>query len=723
MPHFALFAVVGFQLVFFWWFFSLDLPNADIPGSPGEKFSRGMIWQAAIPGLVPDSQCLVAQAVSKLTVRHLPQRIPLLAGALLIALASLAYGLVVLHGCVLMRGHKDDGLGWDWCTPGEFVTLSFGVGMAVMSLMTLVIGPRGWRVSLLVPGSLLLLRVACELVVAYRGKPSRFLQYPILPSGLSKKAVDVRGWLRKRSLRSVAAGVAVALFLTISFLGAMLPATDFDVREYHLQGPKEFYLAGGVQFLPHNVYTNMPFATEMLSLAGMALAGDWWWGALVGQTVLATFAPMTAVAIWALGRRLFSPAAGAVAAVLYLTTPWVYRIAIIPYTENALCFYLIAATLAAVVALQTAEPIGAGRGWLTAGLLAGAAVSCKYPALVSTAIPLGVAALVAGFLRRGARPANAVRWPVMFACGVAIAWGPWLVKNLYTTGNPVYPLAYELFGGRNWSAEKDAKWDAGHRPPGYSLRQLGQNTLDVVAQSDWQSPLLFAFAPLALAARGHRRAAAWLAGFVAYLFLQWWLFTHRIDRFWVPMLPIVAVLAGAGATWAADRRWQWYATAVVAACVFFNFSYAATALCGYNAYTSELVRGRDPTDEMVNFMNASLPAGSHVLAVGAADLFHLVHRVTYNTVFDDSIFEQLARGRSAADVRLALLGRRVTHVYVHWAEVRRYRETYGFTEFVVPAVFRSLEQEGILVRRLALPAPVQIGSATVPAAELYEVPR
>ncbi len=73
-----------------------------------------------------------------------------------------------------------------------------------------------------------------------------------------------------------------------------------------LQAPKEFYQAGRITFLPHNVYANMPLGTEMLSLLGMVVAGDWWTGALVGKTLIACFAPLTALALLAAGRRFVS---------------------------------------------------------------------------------------------------------------------------------------------------------------------------------------------------------------------------------------------------------------------------------------------------------------------------------------------------------------------------------------------------------------------------------
>ena len=79
--------------------------------------------------------------------------------------------------------------------------------------------------------------------------------------------------------------------------GRCCPTIDFDVLEYHLQGPKEYYQAGRIAYLPHNVYTNMPFGVEMLHLLGMEVYGDWWWGALAGQLLVAAFAPAAAVLI------------------------------------------------------------------------------------------------------------------------------------------------------------------------------------------------------------------------------------------------------------------------------------------------------------------------------------------------------------------------------------------------------------------------------------------
>jgi hypothetical protein len=87
-----------------------------------------------------------------------------------------------------------------------------------------------------------------------------------------------------------------------------------------------------------------------------------------------------------------------------------------------------------------------------------------------------------------------------------------------------------------------------------------------------------------------------------------------------------------------------------------------------------------------------------VLLVGDAEPFDLDVPSLYNTVFDDNIFESLARGRTPEEIRQALADRNISHIYVKWSEVARYRSpgNYGFTKYIEPAVFEALEKAGVL---------------------------
>ena len=130
----------------------------------------------------------------------------------------------------------------------------------------------------------------------------------------------------------------------------MLPPLDFDVREYHSQAPKEFFQQGRITFLPHNVYANMPLGAEMLSLLGMVIAGDWWWGALGRQNGNRRL--HSALRAGIAGRR---PAAvfgqrGVIAALVYISIPWVVSVSSLGLVEGALACYLFLAVYALLLA-------------------------------------------------------------------------------------------------------------------------------------------------------------------------------------------------------------------------------------------------------------------------------------------------------------------------------------------------------------------------------------
>ena len=553
----------------------------------------------------------------------------------------------------------------------------------------------------------------------------------------------------------------MALFFAGQLLGAMTPQNDFDVIEYHLGGPKEWFQLGRIQRLPHNVYTNFPFLCEMILLAGMVIHGDWQWGALGGQAALAIFAPLTALGLFTAGRRWFSDRAGLLAALIYLSSPWTYRISIIAYTESALACYLFAALFALLILreeLNSAADDSRSRVWpliLLTGMLAGSAMACKYTGLVSVVVPITALLFFVSWKQIKANPIQQTsRLACAIAIGLSVTIGPWLLKNFVMTGNPVYPLGVRIFGGIDRDPEIDTKWRNGHAAKSYPSWQARMADLpikmqDVVANNDWHSALMFAFAPLSLLllSRATRRGSnvarsddnqhasiiriTWL--YVGWQFATWWLLTHHIDRFYVPMFSAVALLAGIGACWwegslstkaTSPQPWPWsiVASLTIASAVLFNANLMQSGICGFNAGRLNLMYARDiaisSTTPRIRWMHDSLKVGdlssdTKVLYAGEAALFHANYSYLYNTVFDHSILERICvkpgsttlELRPAEEIRAELRRLGVTHVDVCWSEILRYREpgSYGYTNFVTPERFDELQARGILGPPLPLP--------------------
>ena len=672
--------VIGYLIAFFWTALPIVVPESNQP------IRRIDVLLTLFVGDQTVSQWFEGVSTAGLLVRG-----QILAAAGVILLVAFAAGWLALRACGVDRQ----------LTRLEVLTFSSGVGLNLVSLATLALGLTG-VMNRGVFAALGLAIIGSALVIARRAQnpPAKPGAEPLLPpaSSLQPPACSP-------SLQPPAYLLWAALpFVVVILLGAMMPPADFDGREYHLQAPKEFYELGRVQFLPHNIYANMPLGTEMLSLAGMIVCDDWWMGALAGKTLIALYAPLTALALLAAGRRLGLPTAGVIAALAYISIPWIALVSMQGLVEGAFAYYLLAA-LIAVMLWQASQAQQRERLLWLAGFLAGGAVSTKYPAVLYCVLPpaaaIGYSVLDPKRRREPLSRTTSWRPIVAFLLAVIVGCGLWLGKNAVETGNPVYPLLYNVFGGETRTEENDAQWTRVHDPPNSQLADLAQRTSAFVLTSPWLSPLVVPLAALALLGRRQRRLAWWLAAYVAFVFLSWWCFTHRIERFWVPLLSVVALLAGIGATWTAAPAWRHGVVPLVAFALLSNFVLITSGALGDNRYFADLnLLRNDPAriDPWHLYLNEHASDETGVLLVGDAEPFDLKVPALYNTVFDDNIFESIARGRTPDEVRKALADRNISHVYVKWSEVARYRSpgNYGFTRFIEPAVFDALVKAGVL---------------------------
>ena len=136
---------------------------------------------------------------------------------------------------------------------------------------------------------------------------------------------------------------------------------------------------------------------------------------------------------------------------------------------------------------------------VTDRFLAGSAMACKYPGLISVVIPISLAALFVCLKQRKqeAESIPVIKYAMMFILGGALAIGPWLTQEHCPNRKPCFPsrlvnLWWETIGTKNCKPNgKDA-----HSPPHYNLESLPRDLWNVVSKSDYQSVLVFAFAPL-----------------------------------------------------------------------------------------------------------------------------------------------------------------------------------------------------------------------------------
>ena len=678
----------GFLILFFSQSLSYD-----------QDVSRASIWQRfqneaiiILPSLFNPFDVSHVSATGVESGWHLlPQRWPFFRIAGLLFVAAFATGTVVTRP--LLRSMP--------LTRCECFVVQAGLGLSIQSLWTLILGVAGWLsfAAVTAPGIVSILLIAVwavrrELTQTTASQPS--------PRAPSFEPAPRQLW--------VATALVAFPFLVLLLLSGFTPPWDFDVREYHLQGPKEWFQAGQITFLKHNVYTSFPFLSEMLSLSAMVLTDDWDDGAVAAKVLLSGFQLLTTICVFATGRRWFGTSAGLIAGLVYISVPWTLRISLIAYAEGAITFFLIATVMCGLIASSESEPSVHRRLTLITGMLAGSAAAAKYPGIVSVVIPVGFLLLWSVRTHRQ----RLLPAALLFGTGVLLAVGPWLVRNTIDTGNPVYPLMYRVLGGNDWTPAMNTKWKNAHSAAELSPRNIPGHLLGVLVFNKWTSGLLFGMAvPTVLLLRKPGQSR-WLWIMVVWMLVTWWALTHRIDRFWIPIIPVTAVLAGA--SWILFRNMLWRAVllASVAGCSLFNLQLwrmpeeVTGFQCGLmdlNVVRSLVVR-RD-----FKSLNAGLSPEDRILMIGEAEVFDLRIPAFYNTVFDESLFEQWTavesddrhwsaerRMQSPDAVRQMFAEKGVTHVYVNWLEILRYRQdgSYGYTEYVTPQRLKQLTDTGVL---------------------------
>ena len=470
------------------------------------------------------------------------------------------------------------------------IIFAAGLGVGLLCLLEFTLGvcgalQRAWWI--VVFGGAVLLSLAANALTVRR----------LIVSGASFHFPGIgRGhwlWL------AVVPFAALALIVATAPPGVLWPAegNGYDVLEYHLAVPKQYYEAGRIFFLANNAYSNFPFNAEMLYLLAMVLRGGPIEGIMLAQMFNAAMAFLFVAAIWAAARPFGSPAA-LVAAVAAGTCGWLVYLSGVAYVENAMLLFTALAFAAwvrwafFVPCLPEGRAGGAtgaaspahGESWaLLAGLFVGLACGCKYTAGPLVAVPLGLGLAAAGGRRSVsnrvgpfspdrvdlAPPASRrergglLRSLALYVLGIVVSFAPWLLKNAVFCGNPVFPQATAALGYRPgiWNPECEHRWARGHLPAPELRSPAGRlrATWQAVVAEPLVGPAIWLLAVWGFGVHAKR---AWpLGAIILVQIILWVALTHLAGRFAVPVIPPLVLLAatvagGKPSTTGSPRRSQ-----------------------------------------------------------------------------------------------------------------------------------------------------------------------
>ncbi|MDX2198538.1 MAG: hypothetical protein SF069_06145 [Phycisphaerae bacterium] len=593
-----------------------------------------------------------------------------------------------------------------WLLPGRVggtraFLLSTALGSGLLVALVLLLGCTG----LLSGGSAWILVIAgivlgLSKLLSAAPPPAELADPPQEESAGLKRVGFV--WLETALLAILAWPLSIAIFGATLPPGLIWPeeGNGYDVLEYHLQAPREYFDAGRIQFLPHNVYAQFPQQVELLYLLLMHLRGNAHEAAISAQLLHLALGVLSVVAIGAWLPRGPARWVGVLAAG---GVPWLPYLGCLAYNELGVLYFATLAVALVLQALAERDPAAQRRWLIFAGLLGGLATGAKLTAAGVVVAPLALAWL---FTARTALAPRAGQAAVL-ALAAILAFAPWMVRSYSFTGNPVYPFAYDIFGGRDWSAEQAAQWDRGHalpivdQPPGPRLALAWREAL----ASSMFGPAAFALAVVGAALR-RDRVAALLLIFVIAALVAWMTLTHMPGRFLAPLVGVLALLAGRAADGvSAKQRCIAVAMIVLALGGAVASAVAITqridkAAADYRARTNvSLADMVDRADILIDFaqpLNHVLEdQPGRLLLIGDAAPFYITAPHRYTVVFNRDPWLEFSKNAAAVESIDWLRSNGFSHVVFCWPEIDRLAGTYGFAAHVTRAWLQSLVAAGL----------------------------
>ncbi len=236
----------------------------------------------------------------------------------------------------------------------------------------------------------------------------------------------------------------LAAVLTADIIEAISPPADADSLAYHFDIPKNFYFSGGIEFIPRAIDGAIPLLVQMTYLPAYGLGGEL---ALTMWTMLSGWG--AAGLIYSFLRQWSNNRWALLVTLVYMTTPAVVFGGGSGHIEVRMILFLLLASWSVTKLIFDND----WRYAVVVGLSLGFLIGSKYTGLIFAA------ALVATFIGFMALKRE-TKWlsmsSVIVLC-VIVAGSQWYVWNWLHTGDPIFPVLYEIL-----NLSEPGLWDAEH---------------------------------------------------------------------------------------------------------------------------------------------------------------------------------------------------------------------------------------------------------------------
>ena len=300
--------------------------------------------------------------------------------------------------------------------------------------------------------------------------------------------------------------VLMAAALLPTFIAPLTPPKEWDELMYHLPHANQWAQTGRLTVNEWLRYPWFPYNFNLLYSAALILRGD-----ILAHLVHAFAGWMVTLMVYRLGVLYSNWIIATLAALIWLSLSKHFFSN--SYIEMGIALFITTACATCFFWFEDSSR----RGWLVlSAFMLGLAAGSKYQAL--TFVPLFFALLI--FCDR--RPSSLVLVCIAFLLPCLY----WYARNLLVTGNPFNPLGAKLFGFYDWNLQ-DYTWQF----------------LDIKRVANWPKPPLWPLLLVPFLKPWKQNRFLRSASIFGLYALVVWYFTSHYDRYLVPAMPVLSLLA------------------------------------------------------------------------------------------------------------------------------------------------------------------------------------
>jgi len=496
------------------------------------------------------------------------------------------------------------------------------------------------------------------------------------------------------------------LFILLNFIVSFAPPWHFDVLAYHLAVPKLYIESHRIVYIPYIFFSNLPSLVDTAYLIGLLL-----YNGVLSNLFAYSLGIALVIAVYSFCSRFFNRKIAILASLIFYTFPMIIRLAPTSHVDIQFALFIFLSFYALFLYF-----VSKGANHLAlSGIFAGFGVSSKvFGGVAAAGILIALAVyLIKRLAQKKISFENALYALFLFCLILFIIISPWLLKNYYFTGNPVWPAANGIFHGKYW--------DSKHQTDLSNMLNLRKPTIANYLRLPWDihtqagsrtgnidndeaiGPYFLAFLPLYFLLK--RKSRIINAFFILlFIYLTMWFFISYYFRYTIYTWPLIAIIS---AYTIFELMKNASLSKILAAMLVFTFSFSLLIwFGGYSKQISVAVGIEDeskfyakhpgPIYEASQFINSNSEKDSKVLLFRDTRGFFLDRKYIWGDPLLQ-LYIDYSKFKNEDDFYKGLKYLNITHVLVN--EEFEFRgqivNDYRYTESILNMSNKMLEKHAV----------------------------